>query len=129
MAALQRVLMDLHDIQVAVPFNLSGEQNVHQPTQVLADIGASGFNLPDRDYYLKPDARFKEAREKYVEHIAKMFTLAGWDAQVRGRSGADRHGDGNEVRGSIARPRRVARSRRDRPQYDVRAITGDGAAL
>ena len=34
---------------------------------------------PDRDYYLKPDARFKEAREKYLEHIAKMFVLVGWD--------------------------------------------------
>ena len=33
--------------------------------------------MPDRDYYVKPDARFKEAREKYVAHVANMFRLAG----------------------------------------------------
>jgi endothelin-converting enzyme/putative endopeptidase len=46
---------------------------------VLADIGANGLGLPDRDYYLKPDTRFKGARDKYVEHISAMFKLAGWD--------------------------------------------------
>jgi putative endopeptidase len=33
--------------------------------------------MPDRDYYVKPDARFKEARERYVAHVANMFRLAG----------------------------------------------------
>ena len=72
-------MADLHDVLVAVPFNLSSSTDPHKPTWVLADIGASGYTLPDRDYYLKPDTRFKEAREKYVAHIAKMFTLVGWD--------------------------------------------------
>jgi endothelin-converting enzyme/putative endopeptidase len=49
---------------------------------VLADIGASGLGLPDRDYYLKPEARFQEARAKYVVHIAAMFKLAGWDEKT-----------------------------------------------
>jgi len=82
MTALQPVMADLHDIQVAVPFNLSGQQDFHNPTQVLADIGASGFSMPDRDYYLKADERFKEARVKFVEHVTKMFTLAGWDEKA-----------------------------------------------
>ena len=78
-AGLQPVMAHLHDVLVAVPFNLSSSTDPHKPTWVLADIGASGYALPDRDYYLKPDARFKEAREKYLAHIAKMFTLVGWD--------------------------------------------------
>jgi putative endopeptidase len=78
-SGLQPVIANMHDILVTVPFNLSSSTDPHRPTWVLADIGASGYALPDRDYYLKPDARFKEAREKYVEHIAKMFTLVGWD--------------------------------------------------
>ena len=78
-AGLQPVMADLHDVLVAMPFNLSSSTDPHNPTWVLADIGASGYALPDRDYYLKPDARFQEAREKYVVHIAKMFTLVGWD--------------------------------------------------
>ena len=43
---------------------------------------ASGLGLPDRDYYLKPEARFQEAREKYVAHITAMFKLAGWDEKA-----------------------------------------------
>jgi putative endopeptidase len=81
MAALQRTMADLHDIGVTVPFNLSASQDPHRPTLVLADIGASGYALPDRDYYLKPDARFKEAQEKYVQHMVNMFKLTGSNAR------------------------------------------------
>ena len=47
-------------------------------------MGAGRFrreraSLPDRDYYLKPEPRFKEAREKYVAHVTAMLKLAGWD--------------------------------------------------
>ncbi len=76
---LQPVIASMQDVLVAAPFNLAASTDPHKPTWVMADLGASGYSLPDRDYYLKPDARFKEAREKYVEHIAKMFTLVGWD--------------------------------------------------
>ena len=121
--------MELHDIQVTVPFYLGGQQDVHKPTQILADIGANGFNLPDRDYYLKPDDRFEEARTKYIDHIAKMFTLGGMGCEIVGRGGADHHGDGNKVRGSVALDHVVARSQRHGSQFDLRAIAGPGAAF
>jgi putative endopeptidase len=79
MATLQPVIAGLHDILVQVPFGFGSQPDPHKPSLVLADIGASGISLPDRDYYLKPEPRFKEARDKYVEHVTKMFTLAGWD--------------------------------------------------
>jgi endothelin-converting enzyme/putative endopeptidase len=78
-AALQQVMFEMHDILVTDPFALGSQPDPHKPGWVLADIGASGLALPDRDYYLKPDARFKEAREKYVLHVTAMFKLAGWD--------------------------------------------------
>jgi putative endopeptidase len=78
-AALQQVMADLHDILVQVPFAFGSQQDPHKPAVVMADLGASGLGLPDRDYYLKTEARFKEAREKYVEHVIAMFKLAGWD--------------------------------------------------
>ncbi|HTA49744.1 MAG TPA: M13 family metallopeptidase, partial [Verrucomicrobiae bacterium] len=81
-AELQRVMADMHDILVADPFVLGSQQDPHKPSWVLADIGANGLGLPDRDYYLKPEARFKEAREKYVAHITAMFKLAGWDERT-----------------------------------------------
>src|SRR6266851_4606628 len=78
-ASLQRVMAELNDILVPDPFAFGAQQDPHKPSWVLADIGASGLGLPDRDYYLKPETRFKEARDKYVEHISAMFKLAGWD--------------------------------------------------
>ena len=86
-AALQVVMVEMHNILVADPFALSGQQDPHQPSLVLADIGASGLGLPDRDYYLKPEDRFKEARTKYVAHIAAMFKLAGWEEKKSSAAG------------------------------------------
>jgi endothelin-converting enzyme/putative endopeptidase len=79
MAGLQQVMAEMHGILVQVPFGFAGQQDPHKPSWVLADIGASGLGLPDRDYYLKPEPRFKEAREKYVAHVAAVLQLAGWD--------------------------------------------------
>src|SRR5262249_51131522 len=49
----------------------------HNPNDVILQIAASGLGLPDRDYYVKPEPRFQEAREKYRVHVEKLFTLAG----------------------------------------------------
>lgn len=84
MAALQGVMAEMHGILVGVPFAMYSQQDPHKPEWVLADVAASGLGMPDRDYYLKPEPRFKEAREKYVAHVAAMFKLAGWDENLAG---------------------------------------------
>ena len=74
---VQHAISHLNDVGIAVPFLLFAGQDLHDPAQVIANITASGLGMPDRDYYLKPDKRFVEAREKYHGHVAKMFELAG----------------------------------------------------
>jgi endothelin-converting enzyme/putative endopeptidase len=76
-ADLQREIAKLHGIGVDAGFAIQSLQDLHDPTRVVAHIGASGLGLPDRDYYLKPEDRFVEARTKYQEHVAAMFVLAG----------------------------------------------------
>ncbi|MBU6423220.1 MAG: M13 family metallopeptidase [Chloroflexota bacterium] len=39
-----------------------------------------GLGLPDRDYYVKDDARSREIRVRYVAHVARMLELLGDDA-------------------------------------------------
>jgi len=75
-----KLVARLHSVSVAVPFGTFGNSDLHTPTNVVAWIGASGLGLPDRDYYVKTEARFVEAREKYLVHVAAMFKLAGRDA-------------------------------------------------
>jgi putative endopeptidase len=79
-ADLQRVIRELHEIGVFVPFGLYGQPDSHNPVQVIAYVSAGGLGLPDRDYYLKTEKRFQEARERYREHVRRMFTLAGFGA-------------------------------------------------
>ncbi len=47
--------------------------NVYVPAVVQAGLG-----LPDRDYYLKPDAKFAEARTKYRAFVETMLKLADY---------------------------------------------------
>lgn len=44
----------------------------------IAHVNEGGLGLPDRDYYLKTDARSEEIRKAYGAHIQKMFDLAGY---------------------------------------------------
>lgn len=76
-ADLQVMIRKLHDIGVNVPFAIYGASDNHEPNNVIAHVSASGLGLPDRDYYVKSEPRFVEAREKYLVHVATMFRLAG----------------------------------------------------
>lgn len=49
-------------------------------------IYQSGLGLPDRDYYFNEEERFVAMRADYVNHVEKMFTLAG---QENARSAAE----------------------------------------
>jgi endothelin-converting enzyme/putative endopeptidase len=84
MAAVQRTIARLYGIGVAVPFGLYAAPDNHDPTVEVAQLYATGLGLPDRDYYMKTEPRFAEARDKYREHVAAMFKLAGYeDAPAR----------------------------------------------
>ncbi len=78
-ADLQSMIRQLNDIYILVPFVLTSSPDNHNPTQTIANISAGGLGLPDRDYYLKTEPRFQDAREKYLVHVAAMFKLAGYD--------------------------------------------------
>lgn len=45
-------------------------------------VGQGGITLPDRDYYLKDDARSKAVRAGLKQYIETLFKLAGTNAQA-----------------------------------------------
>ncbi|HEY7402158.1 MAG TPA: M13 family metallopeptidase [Candidatus Angelobacter sp.] len=87
-ADLQRMIRRMHDLSILVPFGLTSSPDNHNPSQVIANVFASGLGLPDRDYYLKTEQRFQDAREKYLVHVANMFKLIGYD-DVKAKAAAD----------------------------------------
>ena len=76
---LQAILFKLHELGIFAPFGAVSAPDNHNPSFTITDLVAAGLGLPDRDYYLKPEQRFKEAREKYLVHVANMFKLIGYD--------------------------------------------------
>jgi len=64
----------------AALFGFGSNQDFADSQQVIAFAAAGGLGLPDRDYYDKTDAKSVETREKYLQHVARMFELLGEDA-------------------------------------------------
>ena len=58
-------------------FTFRSNQDYKDSTQVIAEVDQGGLGLPDRDYYLKDDAKSEELRKAYMTHVAKMFELLG----------------------------------------------------
>ena len=62
---------------VDVLFGFGPTQDPDDSDSMIVGIEQGGLGLPDRDYYLKDDAKSKETRERYLQHVQKMFELMG----------------------------------------------------
>src|SRR6185503_5643262 len=56
-------------------FRFGSAPDLHDSTRTIASVGQGGIGLPDRDDYLKDDAKSKEKRAKYEEHVARTLAL------------------------------------------------------
>lgn len=69
-------------------FSFGANQDFGNSSQVIAFANGGGLGLPDRDSYLKTDAKSVDIRTKYVAHIGKTFMLLGQSPQEASRSAA-----------------------------------------
>ena len=58
-------------------FRFGAEPDAKNSSIVIAAADQGGLGLPDRDYYLKDDAKSVGLRKAYVAHVRKMFELLG----------------------------------------------------
>ncbi len=58
-------------------FGLGVTQDSKAPDIYIVTTVQSGLSLPDRDYYLKDDAKLEAIRTAYKGYLAKLLTLAG----------------------------------------------------
>ena len=58
-------------------FGFGSQQDFKDATQVIGGADQGGLGLPDRDYYLQNDARMKDLRTLYQDHVANMLVLLG----------------------------------------------------
>jgi endothelin-converting enzyme/putative endopeptidase len=67
----------LQDQSVPALFRFAIQVDLHNAAKHLANVDQGGITLPDRDYYLKDDAKSVETREKYLAHVQRMLGLLG----------------------------------------------------
>jgi putative endopeptidase len=74
------LVAELHQQQkkgVAPVFRFTAQNDIKSSKNIIAAISQGGLGLPDREYYLRDDEKFKTTRREYVAHLQKMFELAG----------------------------------------------------
>ena len=76
-AQLPVLIGRLHNRGVPALFAFSSEPDAKQSRMEIAGTDQGGISLPDRDYYLKTDAKSVEQRNQYEQHVANMFKLLG----------------------------------------------------
>ena len=90
--ALAAETAHLQALGAAAFFNFGSLQDFKDATQMIGAADQGGLGLPDRDYYLQDDAKMKEIRSLYQDHVAKMLELAGAkpaDAQKQAKTVMD----------------------------------------
>src|SRR6267154_1184525 len=78
--ALIDEIAHVHLVGPSPLFNFYSNSDLHNADNVIANIDQGGLSLPDRDYYIKDDARMVEMRKHYIDYVTEMFTLAGQSA-------------------------------------------------
>jgi putative endopeptidase len=74
---LQSEIARLQKMGVNAGFYFSSEQDLKDSSKEIAGAGQGGLGLPDRQYYVDDDARSKQLRSEYVQHVTNMFKLVG----------------------------------------------------
>lgn len=52
-------------------------QDAEDSSQYAGDLYQGGLSLPDRDFYLIQDDKFRSIRSAFIDHVQNMWSLAG----------------------------------------------------
>ncbi len=69
-------------------FGFGVGQDSKHVNKMIVNLRQGGTSLPDRDYYLKSDARIQKIQNAYKNYIITLFTLTGTD-QVSAQKNAE----------------------------------------
>jgi putative endopeptidase len=102
-------------------FRFGSTQDFRDASQEIAEADQGGLGMPDRDYYLKDDAKSVELRKQYVEHVRRMFTLLG-DAAETAQTEAETV---MRIEAALAKGSQTRVERREPKNLDHKMIAAD----
>ena len=76
-SGLPALMAHLHGQGIEALFGFYSGADFKNAKEVIAQADQGGLSLPDRDYYLKDDAKSVELRKQFSEHVANTFKLLG----------------------------------------------------
>ena len=79
------VLAHLQSYGVPAFLRFGAQPDFRNASVNIAAVDQGGTALPDRDYYLKDEARFADVRKQYPGHVQKMFELLGESKEAAAR--------------------------------------------
>jgi endothelin-converting enzyme/putative endopeptidase len=77
LAALPAEVARLHLIGAPALFGFNPRADAKDSSRTIPSLVQGGLSLPDREYYLKTDAKSEQTRRRFEEHMRNMFQLAG----------------------------------------------------
>jgi putative endopeptidase len=117
---LPALLAHYQRISVGAFFDLGSMQDYKDATQEIAVVDQGGLGLPEKDYYLRDDAKSVKLRQEYVAHVTKMLQLYGEPAAKAASDAKDILG----LETSLARASMGVVERRDPYKtYHMEALT------
>jgi len=66
------------DVRANLPVGMGVSLDQKRPNVYIVSIGQAGLGMPDRDYYLKQDAKFADTRVKYRGYVETLLKLGGY---------------------------------------------------
>ena len=76
-ADVAALIREWHAEGVPTLFDFGPEADMKNASMVIAYATQGGLGMPDRDYYLRTDAKSKALLAKYRAHVARMLGLIG----------------------------------------------------
>ncbi len=76
-AALASLYAEADRDGVNIPFRMFVGQDRKASDRYALNMVQGGLGMPDRDYYLSSDPKLVETRNKYVQHLTNVLSLAG----------------------------------------------------
>ncbi|MFL5619189.1 MAG: M13 family metallopeptidase [Gemmatimonadaceae bacterium] len=133
-AELPALFAHLARIGIARPFSAAVGADPKKSSTNAVQIGQSGLTLPDRDYYLKDDARMTAVRQSYATYLTRLFTLAELPDAAGAASrvialetaiaGKQWERARNRDRNAIYNPMTVAKLAESSPHFDWKGYLG-----
>jgi predicted metalloendopeptidase len=74
---IQAQVAHMHQMAVSTLFGFGSLPDLKNSAQVIGFAGQGGLSLPTNEYYTKTDDKSKVLRQKFVQHVTRMFELVG----------------------------------------------------